>query len=118
MFPYFMGPHITKYCPQLHMLDMRVDYDNHALFRNGPKARKHGSPVRIFTNIPACDFILSEPDYRFCDPCKSYVSVTNKHCEICNRCTSKDGRPYVHCNLCSRCVKSSYSHCDKCNMCH
>jgi len=34
----------------------QVNYDNHALFR-GDKRQK-GSPVRIFTNLPAKDILL------------------------------------------------------------
>lgn len=51
VFPYFMESHLKNSLPSLSMLDYKVDYDNHPLFTSGPKARKHGSPVRIFTNV-------------------------------------------------------------------
>ena len=36
----------------IHLLHyIKVDYDNHALFKGD--MRKKGSPVRIFTNLPA-----------------------------------------------------------------
>lgn len=52
IFPYFMEPQIKNSLPNFTMLDYKVDYDNHPLFQQGNKGRKHGSPVRIFTN---CD---------------------------------------------------------------
>lgn len=51
IFPYFMEPQILNSLPNFHMLDYKVDYENHPLFQDGLKGRKHGSPVRIFTNI-------------------------------------------------------------------
>lgn len=51
IFPYFMEPHLLNSLPNFKMLDYKVDYDNHPLFRDDPKGRKHGSPVRIFTNV-------------------------------------------------------------------
>lgn len=51
IFPYFMEPQIHNSLPEYSMLDYKVDYDNHPLFQDGPKGRKLGSPVRIFTNI-------------------------------------------------------------------
>lgn len=51
IFPYFMEPQILNSLPELAMLDYKVGYDNHPLFQDGPKGRKLGSPVRIFTNI-------------------------------------------------------------------
>lgn len=51
IFPYFMEPHIINLLPDFCMLDYKVEYDNHKLFQNGPKGRKQGSPVRIFTNV-------------------------------------------------------------------
>nr|CAD7574859.1 unnamed protein product [Timema californicum] len=118
MFPYFMEPHILANCPGYNMLDYKVDYDNHSLFASGPKARKHGSPVRIFTNLQPKLFKLStEEGYRYCDVCERWVSEENKHCDKCNECTSKDGRTYVHCDMCSRCVKPSWRHCATCARC-
>lgn len=51
VFPYFMEPQIRNSLPQFEMMDYKVEYDNHPLFRKGPKGRKQGSPVRIFTNV-------------------------------------------------------------------
>lgn len=51
MFPYFMESQILNSLPDFNMLDYKVDYVNHSLFQDGPKGRKYGSPVRIFTNI-------------------------------------------------------------------
>ncbi|KAK2163800.1 hypothetical protein LSH36_74g11013 [Paralvinella palmiformis] len=96
----------------------KVTYDNHKVFTGNKKFNKHGSPVRIFTNLPSSDVILPTSGYRFCKQCTRYVSLENKHCEQCNDCTSKDGRQYVHCTLCKRCVKPSWSHCGRCDKCH
>lgn len=51
VFPYFMEPQIKNSLPEFTMMDYKVDYDNHSLFKNAPKGRNFGSPVRIFTNI-------------------------------------------------------------------
>lgn len=51
IFPYFMEPQIVNHLPNFHMLDYKVEYENHSLFQTGPKGRKKGSPVRIFTNV-------------------------------------------------------------------
>lgn len=115
-FPYFMEKRIIECMPQFSMLDYKVDYDNHALFRGDVK--KHGSPVRIFTNIPQSQIVLpSTEGYWYCDDCKRYSGSENLHCQMCNSCTSKDGRTYRHCFKCDRCVKPSKVHCDKCDIC-
>lgn len=45
-------------------MDFQVDYDNHTLFRGDVK--KHGSPVRIFTNIHPQKIKLSAVEgYRY-----------------------------------------------------
>lgn len=49
IFPYFMEPQILNSLPNFFMLDYKVDYDNHPLFKGD--AKKLGSIVRIFTNI-------------------------------------------------------------------
>lgn len=51
IFPYFMEPQILNHCPNFQMLDYKVEYENHSSFQTGPKGRKQGSPVRIFTNV-------------------------------------------------------------------
>jgi hypothetical protein len=118
IFPFFMEPQILASCPDFTMLDYKVDYDNHPSFASGPKARKHGSPVRIFTNASPKDIPLpKEEGYRYCSICLRWVSEENRHCTQCNACTSKDGRTYVHCNECMRCVKPSWKHCATCKRC-
>ncbi|XP_021923855.1 zinc finger CCHC domain-containing protein 4 isoform X2 [Zootermopsis nevadensis] len=118
IFPYFMEPQVLASCPDFTMLDYKVDYDNHSLFASGPKGRKHGSPVRIFTNANPKDIPLpNEEGYRYCEICQRWISQENRHCTQCNECSSKDGRTYVHCNECMRCVKPSWKHCVTCNRC-
>ncbi|XP_065560499.1 rRNA N6-adenosine-methyltransferase ZCCHC4-like isoform X2 [Artemia franciscana] len=118
IFPYFMEQHISSSLPSTHMLDYKINYANHDSFSQGKKGRKHGSPVRIFTNVsPSLIPLPAEEGYRFCSLCRRWVSQENKHCSLCNSCTSKDGRTYVHCNTCNRCVKPSWKHCDKCQRC-
>ncbi|CAG2223925.1 rRNA N6-adenosine-methyltransferase ZCCHC4 [Mytilus edulis] len=126
-FPYFMEKRIVdclpqysmldyKVCTQYSMLDYKVDYDNHALFRGDVK--KHGSPVRIFTNVSPSQIELpSSEGYWYCSECKRYSGPENVHCQMCDSCTSKDGRTYSHCFKCERCVKPSKVHCDKCGIC-
>ncbi|XP_052282119.1 rRNA N6-adenosine-methyltransferase ZCCHC4-like isoform X2 [Dreissena polymorpha] len=116
-FPYFMEHRVLETCKTFTMLDYKVDYDNHALFR-GDKGRKKGSPVRIFTNVDPGDVPLPETDgYWYCSSCKRYSSSVNKHCELCAACTTKDGPTYKHCEKCERCVKPSRVHCETCNIC-
>jgi hypothetical protein len=56
----------------------------------GPKGRKHGSPVRIFTNASPKDIPLpKEEGYRYCSICLRWVSEENRHCTQCNVCSSK-----------------------------
>ncbi|KAF5299422.1 hypothetical protein FQA39_LY11568 [Lamprigera yunnana] len=118
IFPYFMEPQILNSLPEFFMLDYKVDYQNHVLFQDGPKGRKQGSPVRLFTNINPQSIVLPENQgYKHCDDCKRWVSIENLHCYICNSCTSKDGRTYVHCNKCNKCVKPTWDHCSNCNRC-
>ena len=107
----------------LTMIDYKVDYDNHALFNlsdstEGSKGRKHGSPVRIFTNIkPSLIELPAEDGYKYCKRCEKWIAAENKHCKKCNACTSKDGRRYIHCDICERCVKPTWKHCEKCKRC-
>ncbi|XP_052100305.1 rRNA N6-adenosine-methyltransferase ZCCHC4-like [Mytilus californianus] len=115
-FPYFMEKRIVDCLPQYSMLDYKVDYDNHALFRGDVK--KYGSPVRIFTNIPPSQIELpSSEGYWYCSECKRYSGPENVHCQMCDSCTSKDGRTYRHCFKCDRCIKPSKVHCEKCGIC-
>lgn len=118
IFPYFLETRIQQSCPAFHMLDYKVAYDNHPMYTSKKKDMQKGSPVRIFTNVEASKFVLPEEEgYRFCEPCKRYVSAENLHCAPCNACTTKHGPTYRHCELCQRCVKSSFSHCNTCNQC-
>ncbi|XP_041360423.1 rRNA N6-adenosine-methyltransferase ZCCHC4-like [Gigantopelta aegis] len=115
-FPYFMEKRITESVPEFSMLDYKVDYDNHALFKD--KGGKKGSPVRIFTNLPPAEVELPpEEGYWFCSTCNRYSSKENKHCDECDSCTSKDGTTYVHCSICGVCVKPSRVHCPHCKTC-
>ncbi|CAG9817666.1 unnamed protein product [Phaedon cochleariae] len=117
IYPYFMEPQIRNSMPEFRMLDYKVEYENHAMFHNGLKGRKQGSPVRIFTNVDLRSIKLPDDDYKYCDVCDKWVAIENKHCAACNDCTSKSGVTYVHCSLCSRCVKPTWQHCEKCGRC-
>lgn len=119
IFPYFMESHLKHYIPNVRMLHYKIGYENHTKFKNnGSKARKFGSPVRIFTNVDPKLISLPENEgYKFCEICEVWVSNENVHCFKCQCCTSKDGRPYVHCDKCNRCVKSSWKHCRVCQKC-
>ncbi|XP_028330590.1 rRNA N(6)-adenosine-methyltransferase ZCCHC4 isoform X2 [Gouania willdenowi] len=117
IFPYFFEPRILECFPSFAMLDYQVDYDNHPLYKHGKTGRKQ-SPVRLFTNISAKDFILPKDEgYRLCSVCERYVWSLNKHCNKCNLCPSKDGREWKHCSLCEKCVKPSWKHCTTCERC-
>ncbi|XP_037078336.1 rRNA N6-adenosine-methyltransferase ZCCHC4-like isoform X2 [Pollicipes pollicipes] len=115
--PYFNEPDVLRSLPALHMTDMRVEYENHHKYTSAAGGRKHGSPVRLFTSLPAERVELPPPLYRRCPPCRRWVHVDNRHCPQCDRCTSKDGRPYQHCDLCERCVKITWRHCSGCGRC-
>ncbi|KAI0232096.1 rRNA N6-adenosine-methyltransferase ZCCHC4 [Lamellibrachia satsuma] len=118
-FPYFLERWIVEGLPSLRMLHYKVDYDNHVLYQKGSRGAKHGSPVRLFTNLPPASIKLPlEEGYRFCAMCQCYVPADIQHCDRCGACTSKDGRQYTHCDKCQRCVKPSHVHCDQCNQCH
>jgi len=121
VFPYYMERQLKQVRSDLVMSDYRVTYSDHEQFGEGDSnsgARKHGSPVRLFTSIPLKFLELpSTEGYKLCDVCKVWVSKENKHCDVCGVCTSKDGRTYVHCTKCERCVKPTYLHCMKCGRC-
>lgn len=114
-FPYFLESHVTGAMETLRMLDYKVDYKNHALYKN---SKRRGSPVRLFTNVSAENIKLPASEgYRFCKECRRYVAKENKHCTECNSCTSKDGRTYIHCSHCKTCVKPGRVHCTVCGQC-
>ncbi|KAJ8981370.1 hypothetical protein NQ317_000237, partial [Molorchus minor] len=117
IFPYFMEPQILNHLPSFKMLDYKVDYENHLLFHDGPKGRKYGSPVRIFSNIDPGLIKLPEDNYNFCKLCNRWVAKNNTHCSFCKACPSKDGRTYIHCFDCKKCVKPTWKHCKNCNRC-
>lgn len=118
VFPYFMETYITSMMPEMEMLDYKIDYTNHQTYHAGHDGRKLGSPVRLFTNVPAnlIDFPTAEA-YRFCKKCNKCVARENQHCNRCKKCPSKNGATYVHCTLCELCVKPSYKHCNNCWRC-
>ncbi|XP_057305849.1 rRNA N6-adenosine-methyltransferase ZCCHC4-like isoform X2 [Hydractinia symbiolongicarpus] len=116
VFPYFLESHVNKNIGDFTMLDYKVSYSNHPHYTNNSK-NPRGSPVRVFTNIPADRVALPQEGYRFCKLCQRYVYKGNRHCKICKLCTSKDGRTYVHCKTCKKCVKPGRVHCDTCGSC-
>ena len=120
------------------MADFRVTYAGHAQYGTSEKARKLGSPVRLFTDIPLAEVELTDArEYAHCARCRAWRHVSNVHCSKCGTCPSKDGRTYRHCsglahtlrniiflcyNLppcleCERCVKPTYQHCARCGRC-
>lgn len=118
IFPYYMEQYVNSVMPELEMVDYKVNYTNHDTYHADEKGRKHGSPVRMFTNVPLDRIVLpSQEGYRWCAKCRRYVSNTNVHCSICQKCPSKSGDTYVHCSLCGLCVKSYYKHCNDCCRC-
>lgn len=91
---------------------------NHKAFQGEHKGRKAGSPIRLYTNVSSLiKYPASFKDYRFCSPCRRFVSVTNIHCVVCRTCPSKNGTTYRHCTDCISCVKPNYNHCATCNRC-
>ncbi|XP_071480779.1 rRNA N(6)-adenosine-methyltransferase ZCCHC4-like [Diadema antillarum] len=118
IFPYFLEQRIIQNLTGFKMLDYKVDYDNHPLFKGGPNAKKKGSPVRVFTNIdPAKIELPASEGYRFCEECQRFVASENQHCSLCKECPSKNGTTYRHCVPCAKCVKPSFTHCTTCNRC-
>lgn len=96
----------------------QVEYENHKIFQNKSKGRKHGSPVRFFTNLPLATIDMSnDSKYKLCNKCKYWVSASNNHCNKCGECTSKNGMRYKHCSACERCVKPTFFHCPSCARC-
>lgn len=115
--PYFNEPDVLANFPGLHMTDFRVEYDNHDKYTSAAGGRKFGSPVRLFSSLSPERVLLTEPQYRLCQPCRRWVHRDNRHCQLCGSCTSKDGRPYRHCDPCARCVKVTWQHCADCDRC-
>lgn len=118
VFPYFMEMYIRKELPSMDMSDYRVCYINHKTYHSGRNGLKHGSPIRLYTNVPLESFKLPfNEGYRFCLKCNKCVHRSNVHCTICNKCASKNGATYTHCKKCNWCVKPNYKHCNKCGRC-
>ncbi|XP_062559995.1 rRNA N6-adenosine-methyltransferase ZCCHC4 [Armigeres subalbatus] len=118
IFPYFMETYIRKEMPSMEMSDYHVNYTNHRTYHSGEKGLKHGSPVRLFTNVSLDNFQLpAKEGYRWCVECQKSVHKTNKHCRICKKCPSKNGATYRHCTKCNWCVKPNYAHCTPCGRC-
>jgi len=117
VFPYFMERQVIKCDTNMVMSDYRVTYSQHVQYGETDQARKHGSPIRLFTDISLSDFELPSPEYYHCGKCQVWRHVSNVHCETCNTCPSKDGKTYVHCKICKRCVKPTYEHCYFCGRC-
>jgi hypothetical protein len=75
----------------------------------GPKGRKQGSPVRIFTNVNLQKLKLPASEgYRYCGLCKKWISPENKHCSSCNSCTSKV--TILRCKIQNPCLQIIYLH--------
>ena len=117
VYPYFMERQVKTSDASLAMADLRVTYSSHLQYGETDKARKQGSPVRIFTDIPLSSLELSGAEYYYCDKCRVWRHVSNVHCDTCGTCPSKDGRTYIHCSECGRCVKPTYVHCFKTGRC-
>lgn len=118
IFPYYMETYIQNEMPEMEMLDYKINYTNHDTYHSGQNGRKHGSPVRIFTNVPLASVKLPAAEgYHFCPKCRRSVDAGNKHCSSCRKCPAKNGSTYVHCALCDNCVKPSYKHCMNCMRC-
>lgn len=120
IFPYYQEKYIRRVMPQMEMMDFEISYDNHKAFNKESKGRKEGSPIRSFTNVDLS--LVSYPEeyqheYNFCQVCKKFVSIKNKHCSLCRTCPSKNGATYKHCKKCRVCVKPNYKHCDTCTRC-
>lgn len=118
IFPYFMETYIKKQMPSMEMIDYQVNYTNHRTYHSGEKGLKHGSPVRIFTNVPLDLLQLpANEGYKWCSECQRSVHRTNLHCRVCRKCPSKNGSTYRHCKKCNWCVKPNYVHCTTCGRC-
>lgn len=121
VFPYFLEKHVLREFPNFHMLDYKIEYDNHNKFkaRKGSSVNKRGSPVRLFTNMePEKIKHPFEEGYWFCADCQRFSASENRHCFSCAKCPSTDGKSWWHCGKCNRCVKPDYHHCVKCQRCH
>lgn len=117
-YPYFGESYIRQVMPEMEMCDYKINYTNHESYSDGCKARKLGSPARLFSNVPPNLIVLSPDEgYKFCKPCNRWTAKENTHCNICGLCPSKNGDTYRHCEECKMCVKPNYVHCKECRRC-
>ncbi|XP_075149977.1 rRNA N(6)-adenosine-methyltransferase ZCCHC4 [Haematobia irritans] len=119
IFPYFSVHYLQQVLPSLQMCDYKINYTNHESYTDiGKMARKQGSPVRLFTNVPLELIKLPVQElYKYCSKCEKYTALENRHCDKCKCCPSKNGSTYVHCEQCGLCVKPTYVHCQNCRRC-
>lgn len=119
IYPYFSAQYIQQTSSSFQMSDYKINYTNHDSYTDvGKMARKQGSPVRLFTNIPLSLLKLPvQEQYKYCSKCEKYSALENRHCDKCKCCPSKNGSTYVHCNQCATCVKPTYVHCPNCRRC-
>lgn len=123
VFPYFQASYVQRCMPQLQASAYAVNYTGHRSYRTGPGGRKLGSPVRLFTNVPAAlagrAAVPAAEGYTVCAPCgdRWLAPGAGKHCARCGECASLNGAAYRHCAACELCVKPSYVHCEPCGRC-
>lgn len=123
IFPYFQATYVQRSMPQLQASAYAVNYTNHRAYQAGPGGRKLGSPVRLFTNVPAAlsgrAAVPAAEGYTVCQPCggRWLAPGAGRHCDRCGECASLNGAAYRHCAACELCVKPSYVHCEPCGRC-
>ncbi|VUZ53159.1 unnamed protein product, partial [Hymenolepis diminuta] len=122
--PYFLGKKLLQTAAQLKMLDYKVTYEKHVRFtstgHDGNNSNRRISVVRLFTDAPPQEIKPPkglENKYLFCEICKRYSDLNNKHCWQCNACTTFHGNTYKHCKACNVCRPPGYEHCKKCDKC-
>ncbi|XP_032590921.1 rRNA N6-adenosine-methyltransferase ZCCHC4 [Drosophila grimshawi] len=119
VYPYYMANYIVDDMPEMQICDYKLNYTNHSRYTNvGESRRCHGSPVRVFTNVPL-ELLQLPPGegYKYCRKCERFTAVENVHCDRCGDCCSRNGQSYRHCQLCDLCVKPNYVHCPNCRRC-
>ncbi|XP_034111517.1 rRNA N6-adenosine-methyltransferase ZCCHC4 [Drosophila albomicans] len=119
VYPYYMANYIKQDMPELQVCDYKLNYTNHTRYTNvGASRRCHGSPVRVFTNVPLQLLRLRiDEGYKYCESCKRFTGVENVHCNRCDNCCAQNGQTYRHCTICDMCVKPNYVHCPSCRRC-
>ncbi|KAH8399104.1 hypothetical protein KR215_002288 [Drosophila sulfurigaster] len=119
VYPYYMANYIKQDMPELQVCDYKLNYTNHTRYTNvGASRRCHGSPVRVFTNVPLQLLRLRiDEGYKYCESCQRFTGVENVHCNRCGNCCAQNGQTYRHCTICDMCVKPNYVHCPSCRRC-